>query len=83
MKSEQLKEKTIQLGIQAMKKHKGYFERAKYVCEELQKEEGLWACTIVQNSVVTKTTSYYTYYGGNQIKFKIGECLFEVFKQGV
>ena len=84
MVNERLRETIVQLGIQALEKYEDYFERAKYVGEELNRtESGYWAC-ITRHSTVecSKSESYYTYFGKGKIYFRVGETYFDVFKQG-
>ena len=83
MTDKNLRQKTVQLGVQAVEKYEDYYERAKYVVVELQRTQwGKWACIIKHSSMMgSKSNDYYTYFDKENIFFKVGECYFDVFKQ--
>ena len=60
------------------------YNRAKYISDELDREEaGYWGCSVMHENVAIegRATTCFTYFGNNTITFKIGECRFTVQKQ--
>ena len=84
MTNEQLREKIVLLGIKAVEKCDDYYERARYLSEELDKEEtGRWGCLIADTSLVIekRVSTCYVHFNENNISFRIGKCHFNVKQQ--
>ena len=84
MENHQLREKIVLLGIQAVEKFDGYYDRAKYISDELDRQEaGYWGCFIRDKEVTeqNKANICFTSFGSMRIDFRIGKCRITVLKQ--
>ena len=77
MEGHQLREKIVPLGIAAVEKFAGIYDRARYISDELDRQEaGYWGCFIRDKEVAeqNKANICFTTFGSMRIDFRIGKC---------